>query len=246
MPKKDTPFDLFTERARLVMTLATEEARSFHHDYLGTEHLLLALLQVEDGAAARVLKGLGVEIEKARAAIEFVVGRGTRLVAGELALTPRAKRTLSFAMEEARRLRHGYIGTEHLLLGLLREGEGVAAGVLTTDLGIQAEEVRQVVALLVSNEGSPKSNVVTCRVDDRDLAAIDSLVEAGIRTTRSEAAAWLIHAGIDAHRELFERVRSTVEEIRRLRAETQTLANEIIAGRSGATRENASPAKDAD
>lgn len=149
-------------------------------------------------------------------------------------------------MEEARRLRHGYIGTEHLLLGLLREGEGVAAGVLITDLGIQPEEVRQIVALLVSSESSPKSNVVTCRVDDRDLAAIDSLVEAGIRTTRSEAAAWLIHAGIETHQELFDRVRSTVEEIRRLRTETQALANEIIAGRSSATQESASTAKDAD
>ena len=135
-------FEKFTERARKVLTLAQEEAQRFNHNYIGTEHILLGLVREGDGVAAKVLANLGVELEKVRSAVEFIIGRGERTVRGEIGLTPRAKRVIELAVDEARRLGHNYIGTEHLLLGLLREGEGVAAGVLES-LGISLEKVRE-------------------------------------------------------------------------------------------------------
>ena len=134
-------FDKFTERARKVLTLAQEEAQRFNHNYIGTEHLLLGLVREGDGVAARVLTNLGVELPKVRTAVEFIIGRGDRMVIGEIGLTPRAKKVIELAVDEARRLNHHYIGTEHLLLGLVREGEGIAAGVLES-LGVSLEKVR--------------------------------------------------------------------------------------------------------
>ena len=134
-------FEKFSERARRVLTLAQEEAQRFNHNYIGTEHLLLGLVREGDGVAAKVLANLGVELSKVRAAVEFIIGRGERPTTGEIGLTPRAKRVIELAVDEARRLNHNYIGTEHLLLGLLREGEGVAAGVLES-LGVSLERVR--------------------------------------------------------------------------------------------------------
>ena len=123
-------FDRFTERARKVMHLAQEEAQRLHHNYIGTEHLLLGLVREGEGVAAKVLSNLGVELNKVRSAVEFIIGRGDRIVFGEIGLTPRAKKVIELAVDEARRLNHHYIGTEHLLLGLVREGEGIAAGTL--------------------------------------------------------------------------------------------------------------------
>src|SRR5437660_3804714 len=134
-------FDKFTERARKVMQLAQEEAQRLHHNYIGTEHLLLGLLREGDGVAGKVLTRLGVDLEQARQAVEGIVGRGDHLVSGEIGLTPRAKRVVELAVDEARRLHHHYLGTEHLLLGLLREGEGVGAGVLES-FGLSLQEVR--------------------------------------------------------------------------------------------------------
>ncbi len=134
-------FDKFTERARKVLSLAQEEARSFQHNYIGTEHLLLGLVREGEGVAAKVLSNLGVELNKIRAAVEFIIGRGDRIVLGEIGLTPRAKKVIELTVDEARRLNHHYIGTEHLLLGLVREGEGIAAGVLES-LGVDLEKVR--------------------------------------------------------------------------------------------------------
>jgi ATP-dependent Clp protease ATP-binding subunit ClpC len=134
-------FDKFTERARRVLTLAQEEAQRFNHNYIGTEHLLLGLVREGDGVAAKVLGNLGVELNKVRSAVEFIIGRGDRAVLGEIGLTPRAKKVIELAVDEARRLNHHYIGTEHLLLGLVREGEGIAAGVLES-LGVNLERVR--------------------------------------------------------------------------------------------------------
>ena len=134
-------FDKFTERARRVLTLAQEEAQRFNHNYIGTEHLLLGLVREGDGVAAKVLSNLGVELNKVRSAVEFIIGRGDRTASGEIGLTPRAKRVIELAVDEARRLNHSYIGTEHLLLGLVREGEGIAAGVLES-LGVNLERVR--------------------------------------------------------------------------------------------------------
>ena len=134
-------FDKFTERARRVLTLAQEEAQRFNHNYIGTEHLLLGLVREGDGIAAKVLANLGVELSKVRSAVEFIIGRGDRAVLGEIGLTPRAKKVIELSVDEARRLNHHYIGTEHLLLGLVREGEGIAAGVLES-LGVNLERVR--------------------------------------------------------------------------------------------------------
>ena len=148
--------DKFTERAKKVLVYAQDEATRFNHNYIGTEHLLLGLLREGEGIAARVLSNLGVELNKVRSAVEFIIGRGERMVVGDINLTPRAKRVIELAVEEARRLGHNYIGTEHLLLGLVREGEGIAAGVLES-LGVNLEKVRAQVVQVVSHgslEGS--------------------------------------------------------------------------------------------
>ena len=145
-------FDKFTERARKVLSLAQEEAQRFNHNYIGTEHLLLGLVREGDGVAAKVLANLGVELNKVRSAVEFIIGRGDRIVLGEIGLTPRAKKVIELAVDEARRLNHHYIGTEHLLLGLVREGEGIAAGVLES-LGVNLEKVRTQTIQVLSQAG---------------------------------------------------------------------------------------------
>ena len=146
-------FEKFTERARKVLTLAQEEAQRFNHNYIGTEHLLLGLVREGDGVAARVLSNMGVQLTKVRSAVEFIIGRGDSGVTGEIGLTPRAKKVIELAVDEARRLNHHYIGTEHLLLGLVREGEGIAAGVLES-LGVNLEKVRaQVMQTVSQNQG---------------------------------------------------------------------------------------------
>jgi excisionase family DNA binding protein len=134
-------FDKFTERARRVLTLAQEEAIGFNHNYIGTEHLLLGLIREGEGVGARVLVNLGVELERVRFSVESIIGRGSVPIDGEIALTPRAKKVLGLAVEEARGLNHHYIGTEHLLLGLIREGDGIAAGILRS-LGPELDAVR--------------------------------------------------------------------------------------------------------
>jgi ATP-dependent Clp protease ATP-binding subunit ClpC len=146
-------FDRFTERARKVLTLAQEEAQRFNHNYIGTEHLLLGLVREGEGVAAKVLSNLGIELTKVRSAVEFIIGRGERQVVGEIGLTPRAKKVIELAVDEARRLGHHYIGTEHLLLGLIREGEGIAAGVLES-LGVNLEKVRSEVIKVLTQTGS--------------------------------------------------------------------------------------------
>jgi ATP-dependent Clp protease ATP-binding subunit ClpC len=146
-------FDRFTERARKVLTLAQEEAQRFNHNYIGTEHLLLGLVREGEGVAAKVLSNLGIELTKVRSAVEFIIGRGERTVQGEIGLTPRAKKVIELAVDEARRLGHHYIGTEHLLLGLIREGEGIAAGVLES-LGVNLEKVRSEVIKVLTQTGS--------------------------------------------------------------------------------------------
>jgi len=141
-PMNRNRFDKFTERARKVLSLSQEEAQRFGHNYIGTEHLLLGLVREGEGVAAQVLQHMGVELEKVRTAVEFIIGRGDRVVGGEIGLTPRAKKVIELAVDEARQMNHHYIGTEHLLLGLVREGEGIAAGVLES-LNVKLEAVRQ-------------------------------------------------------------------------------------------------------
>jgi len=149
-------FDKFTDRARKVLTLAQEEAQRFNHNYIGTEHLLLGLVREGDGVAAKVLANMGVQLPKVRSAVEFIIGRGDSMIMGEIGLTPRAKKVIELSVDEARRLNHHYIGTEHLLLGLVREGEGIAAGVLES-LGVNLEKVRAQVMQVVSQSASQQA-----------------------------------------------------------------------------------------
>jgi ATP-dependent Clp protease ATP-binding subunit ClpC len=146
-------FDRFTERARKVLTLAQEEAQRFNHNYIGTEHLLLGLVREGEGVAAKVLSNLGIELTKVRSAVDFIIGRGEHQVMGEIGLTPRAKRVIELSIDEARRLGHHYVGTEHLLLGLIREGEGIASGVLES-LGVNLEKVRSEVIKVLTQTGN--------------------------------------------------------------------------------------------
>ena len=150
-------FEKFSERARRVLTIAQEEARKLNHNYIGTEHILLGLVREEEGVAAKVLTNLGASLNKVRQAVEFISGRGERPSTGETGLTPRAKRVIELAIDEARQLSHNYIGTEHLLLGLLREGEGVAAGVLDS-LGITLERARTETTQVIS-QGMPRGRL---------------------------------------------------------------------------------------
>jgi ATP-dependent Clp protease ATP-binding subunit ClpC len=146
-------FERFTGRARRVMDLADEEARLLHHTYVGTEHLLLGLIGEGGGVAAQALESLGISLEAVRQQVEQVIGRGQQAVPGHIPLTPRAKKVLELARREAFQLGHNYIGTEHLLLGLIREGKGAAAQVLT-GLGADLNRIRQqVIWLLHGSQG---------------------------------------------------------------------------------------------
>ena len=145
-------FEKFSERARRVLSLAQEEAQRFNHNYIGTEHILLGLVRETEGVAARVLSSLTVDLSKVRSAVEFIIGRGEKPPQGEIGLTPRAKKVVELAVDEARRMNHTYIGTEHLLIGLMREGEGVAAGVLES-LGVTLDKVRAETQRILSHSG---------------------------------------------------------------------------------------------
>jgi ATP-dependent Clp protease ATP-binding subunit ClpA len=149
-------FERFTDRARRVVVLAQEEARLLNHDFIGTEHLLLGLIDEGEGVAAQALGALGVRLDAVRAKVEEVVGQGESTPSGHIPFTPRAKKVLELSLREALQFGHKYIGTEHLLLGLLREGEGVAATVLV-GLGADLESVRQKVIELLAGGQRPKS-----------------------------------------------------------------------------------------
>jgi ATP-dependent Clp protease ATP-binding subunit ClpC len=166
-------FEKFSERARRVLTIAQEEARNLNHSYIGTEHILLGLVREEEGVAARVLTNLGIGLGKVRSAVEFIIGRGEKPGSGETGLTPRAKKVIELAIDEARQMGHNYIGTEHLLLGLLREGEGVASSVLDS-FGITLERARAEVAHILT-QGTPKARLTrsTSRTPVLDQLGID-------------------------------------------------------------------------
>ena len=146
-------FDRFTDRARRVIVLAQDEARMLNHNYIGTEHLLLGLIHEGEGVAAKALESLGISLEAVREQVEEIIGQGQQAPAGHIPFTPRAKKVLEFSMREALQINHPYIGTEHILLGLIREGEGVAAQVLIK-LGADLNRVRnQVLQLLSGYQG---------------------------------------------------------------------------------------------
>jgi len=171
-------FDKFSERARRVLTLAQEEARRLNHSYIGTEHILLGLVREEDGVAAKVLVNMGASLSKMRSAVEYVIGAGEKPGAIATGLTSRAKRVIELAIDEARQLGHSYIGTEHLLLGLLREGEGVAAGVLDS-FNVNLDRTRAEIARFLS-QSATKSRLsrVTGRTPTLDQVGIDLTVAA--------------------------------------------------------------------
>ncbi len=139
-------FDRFTERAKTVITLAQQESQRLQHNYIGTEHLLLGLVREGGGLAAKVLATMDIDLATVRSKVEAIVSRGKKTPYGKVGMTPRAKKVIELAVDEARRLNHHYIGTEHLLLGLLREGEGIGAGVLE-DLGVDLQRTRREVIL---------------------------------------------------------------------------------------------------
>ena len=141
-------FERFTDRARRVVVLAQEEARMLNHNYIGTEHILLGLIHEGEGVAAKALESLGISLEAVRQQVEEIIGQGQQAPSGHIPFTPRAKKVLELSLREALQLGHNYIGTEHVLLGLIREGEGVAAQVLVK-LGADLNRVRQQVIQLL-------------------------------------------------------------------------------------------------
>jgi ATP-dependent Clp protease ATP-binding subunit ClpA len=175
-------FERFTDRARRVVVLAQEEARMLNHNYLGTEHLLLGLVHEGEGVAARTLESLGISLGAVRQQVEEIIGQGQQAPAGHIPFTPRAKKVIELARREANDLGHNYLGTEHLLLGLVREGEGVAAQVLVK-LGADLARVRQQVLHLlhgpagsvVPGRGRRRGKRARVRLLDDALARIDAL-----------------------------------------------------------------------
>src|SRR5437868_3297436 len=152
---RGTLFERFTERARQVVVLAQDEARALKHNYIGTEHILLGLLREEEGLAARVLESLHITVEEVRAQVARIVGQGDEVTTGQIPFTPRAQKVLELALREALSLGHNYIGTEHILLGLIRKNESVAARIL---LDYDADgEVRDEVIRMLRGPGRSQS-----------------------------------------------------------------------------------------
>ena len=164
-------FERFTDRARRVVVLAQEEARLLDHDYIGTEHLLLGLIQEREGLAAKALEELGISLDAVRAQVVATIGRGKRAPKGHIPFTARAKKALEMSLRAALDLGHNYIGTEHILLGLIREGTGVAAQVLA-ELGADADRVRAQVTQLLSGypEGVQPEPITSVPYEAANLA----------------------------------------------------------------------------
>jgi ATP-dependent Clp protease ATP-binding subunit ClpA len=205
-------FERFTERARRVIVLAQEEARLLNHDYVGTEHLLLGLAHEGQGVAAKALEVLGIRLEALCSQVEAIIGRGQHAPSGHIPFTPRAKKVLELSLREALELGHDYIGTEHLLLGLIREGEGVAAQVLVR-LGADLSRARgQVIELLSGHAGGmeagARSRLVRMTVPDdlreaeEQLAQVRRQKQAAIEAEEFDRAAGLR----DQERDLVARV----------------------------------------
>ena len=163
-------FERFTDRARRVVVLAQEEARMLNHNYIGTEHILLGLIHEGEGVAAKALTSLGISLEAVRQQVEEIIGQGQQAPSGHIPFTPRAKKVLELSLREALELGHNYIGTEHILLGLIREGEGVAAQVLVR-LGADLNRVRQQVVHLVHSEKGDRPTRIAAAAEPVRLRA---------------------------------------------------------------------------
>jgi ATP-dependent Clp protease ATP-binding subunit ClpC len=244
-------FERFTDRARRVVVLAQEEARLLNHNHIGTEHLLLGLAHEGQGVAAKALELLGIRLEAVRSQVEEVIGQGQQAPTGHIPFTPRAKKVLELSLYEAKQLGHNYIGTEHLLLGLIREGQGVAAQVLVK-LGADLSRVRQQVTGLLSGhagggpeaaeQAPPGARLVRMRVPDdlRELAEqLDQVrrqKEAAIDAEDFERAAASRDQELQLLRRLAKRERewragvdleAVVGENQRLSGEVQRLQGEV-------------------
>ena len=163
-------FERFTERARQVVVLAQDEARALKHNYIGTEHILLGLLREEEGLAARVLESLDITVEEVRAQVARIVGQGDEVTTGQIPFTPRAKKVLELALREALSLGHNYIGTEHILLGLVRENEGVAARILL-DFDADAEKIRNEIIRMLSGPGRRQQGGAAARRGEKSKSS---------------------------------------------------------------------------
>jgi len=186
-------FERFTERARQVVVLAQDEARIVRHNYIGTEHLLLGLLREDEGLAGRVLVDLGVSLEDVRAQVARIIGAGDEAATGQIPFTPRAKKVLELSLREAMALGHNYIATEHILLGLLRENEGVAVRILL-DLGVDAEKIRHEIVRKLGP--SPASSVAFQRVPRSSASLRNAVPSVGVLIAAWALGAVTLGAGI--------------------------------------------------
>jgi ATP-dependent Clp protease ATP-binding subunit ClpA len=193
-------FEQFTDRARRVIVLAQEEARVLNHNYIGTEHILLGLIHEGEGVAAKALESLGISLEAVRAQVEQIIGRGEETPSGHIPFTPRTKKVLELSLREALQLGHNYIGTEHILLGLIREGQGVAAQVLV-NLGADLSRARQQVLQVLSGHTGVQAGARTrlvrmtvpedLREAEEQLAAVRQQKQAAIDAEEFDRAAAL-------------------------------------------------------
>jgi ATP-dependent Clp protease ATP-binding subunit ClpC len=177
-------FERFTDRARRVVVLAQEEARLLEHSYIGTEHILLGLIHEGEGVAANALESLGIPLEGVRKQIEARVGRGHEAATGHVPFTPRAKKVLELSLREALQLGHNYIGTEHLLLGVIREGEGVGAQVLQA-MGADLDRIRRQVIELLSGYSEESSATPEQPLSKPDAAPLCPRCRAPLEETAS-------------------------------------------------------------
>jgi ATP-dependent Clp protease ATP-binding subunit ClpC len=178
-------FERFTDRARRVVVLAQDEARMLNHNYIGTEHILLGLLHEGEGVAAKALESLGISLDAVRQEVEEIIGQGQQAPSGHIPFTRRAKKVLELSLRESLQLGHNYIGTEHILLGLIREGDGVAAQVLVK-LGADLNRVRQTVIQLL--HGHPAKEPVSTRSAEHELRLLPG-VQARLEEVEQRLAA---------------------------------------------------------
>ncbi len=192
-------FDKFSENARRTLTFAQEEAQQLNHNYIGTEHILLGLLRLPDCVAARILTGLGVELPQVRSAVAFIIGTGDAGSKGEIGLTPRAKKVIELAVDEARRMTHHHIGTEHILLALVREGEGIAASVLES-LNVNLEKARTELGRELGSAGrAPRTKLFAADIGPEGTIDLERM----IASIMDETQKTIDDALADMQREVF-------------------------------------------
>jgi len=214
-PPHTERFEKFTERSRRAFSFAQEEAHHFNHNYIGTEHLLLGLMHEGDGIAARVLVNLGVQLPKVRSAVEAIIGRGDGLVIGDPALTPRVKKVIELAMGEAQHLGSPYIGTEHLLLGLVREGRGIAAGVLQS-MGVSLEKVNQQVMQVVTTASSyPSPQVISRDIPPTTMPPWSGMRDISMRGAFASVNANELVYGLTFSPETFTKLAAVAQRLQR-------------------------------